>query len=329
MWCKFTQDNIKFFFDKNNINEENTLLRFIKNERYKIRKFISNNNNNVNIIINNINIDNINFNNYINNWVDKNIINELPHLIYNYYVKWNNNIIIIKSFKNLININNRITLIINIYEYLKYSNNINKNVSIFLILSKLIKKLPNNNDIINIEHVNTGYTDFTNNTIFIWRYEEFEKVLFHEFIHFLHLDNKKIISKYLFNFNEAITDFYGIIYYIIYLSLITNIQIKKLLEIEIAFIKNQASLLSNHLNVVSLSNIIHIKEKTHAFSYYIFKNLIFNYIMLLNKNYDVNNIKNEFKNFNSLYNNLLSISYNFLDSFINLNTTRMTLLQLE
>lgn len=327
MWCKFTQDNIKYFFNNNNINDKNILLKFIKNERHKIKKFI--NNNNINITLNNIIHDKININNYINNWVDKKIINEIPNLIYNFHIKWNNNVIIIKSFKNIKDLSKRITLIINIYEYLKYSNNINIDVSIFLILTKLTKHLPNNNDIINIEHVNTGYTDFSNNTIFIWRYEEFEKVLFHEFIHFLHLDNKEIILKYSFNFNESITDFYGIIYYIIYLSLITNIQIKKLLEIELGFIKNQALLMSNYLKVISLSNIIHIKEKTSAFCYYIFKYLIFKYIMLLNKNYDIDDIKDELKNFDCLYNNLLLMSFKFLESFINLNTTRMTLLQLE
>jgi len=327
MWCKFTRDNIKHFFNYN-INNNNILLKLIKNEREKIKNFIINNNKNILIKI--LDSNNINIDPFINHWVDKNITYELPKLVHNYSISWDDNIIIIKSYNNINDICKKFTLIIHIYEYLKYNNNIHKNVSIYLILSNLIKKLPDNNNIINIQHVNTGYTDFSNNTIFIWRLEEFEKVLFHEFIHFLNLDikNNTHFTNNIVNYNEAVTDFWGIIYYIIFLSLMTNIKIKKLLEIELNFIKNQANLLSNYLNINSISNISHIKQKTHAFSYYIFKYLIFDYFICLDINYDINNVKNEFNDFHILYNNI--INKNFKPSkFIYLNSTRMTLLQLN
>jgi len=327
MWCQFTLDNLKHFYNGSiKIDDDNILLKFIKNERNKIKKFMSSNN--IDITITPTNYSDTNILLLINKWVDKKLIDELSFLTLHFYIRWDNNLIIIQSFKDIPNLKKRITLIINIYEYLKYSNNSKENVTIYLILSRLIKVLPENN-IIDVEHVNTGYSDTSNNTIFIWRYEEFEKVLFHEFIHFLDLDNKIISSKFLFNYNESITDFYGIIYYIIFLSLVTNIQIKKLLEIEMEFVKNQALLVSNFFNISSLKNITYIKQNTHAFSYYIFKYLIFNYIMSLHTNYNIDNIKNEFKSFSALHNYLFKTNINFKQNFIDINSTRMTILQLE
>jgi len=248
IWSKFTSTYLNLFSkNKVNIDNNNPLLCFIKNERSKIKQFIKNNYSLKNLInikkisdllfIEKLNIKIIKFSNVT--WVDeKSVLLQLNQLDQIYQITWNNNIIYIKMFKHCINsVLKNINLIIYIIEYLKSKSNTheNKNIEIYLILTDLKKFFPIKNQIINVQNVNTGYTDFNENIIFIWRYEEYIKVIFHEIIHFLHLDHSNIHihsvinSKGSHSYFEAITDFYAIIYNIIYISLITKIQIKILL----------------------------------------------------------------------------------------------------
>jgi hypothetical protein len=100
----------------------------------------------------------------------------------------------------------------------------------YLILTHL-KKQPPTSSIVGVKNVNSGYTDFSTNEILVWREEEFEKVIFHEMIHYMDLDvrNMAFDDKELphhidgpKSYFEAFTDIWGNIFYFIYLSIITN-----------------------------------------------------------------------------------------------------------
>jgi hypothetical protein len=146
-------------------------------------------------------------------------------------------------------------------------------ITMYLILSSLTKKLPQD-EIIGVSHVNSGYTDFLENIIYIWRLEECEKVLFHEIMHYLDIDRKyehiniKLNLIDYHNYHEVITDYYGILYNIIYLSLITKKKLKILLKIELGFIKNQCMLINNHFGLENWKGNVNkqIIQKSSVFS---------------------------------------------------------------
>jgi hypothetical protein len=336
-WTQFTKQNIKQFQNnKYNLDNDNILLNNIKSERKRIIDFIKSNPK-LKVQSTELNEKEIhNLDNKINSysnttWTDKKgIINELPNLIYNYKITWktlnNNNIIYIKTSLDITNILKKSKHMIYIIEYLRTkSTDSSAPITIYLVLTQLVKYFPTKQTI-NKKHVNSGYTDSLNNYIFIWRYEEFEKVLFHEVVHFFNLENRELFNKILFDINgphnyfEAITDFYGIFYHLIYLNLITNISIKLLLELELTFIKNQAMILNNYFNLGNWTQRpnITINQQTPAFSYYIIKYLIFEHFLH-------NPINNDY------YQILLdSVNNRFVQQpYIKMFSDRMTLLQLN
>ena len=332
-WNNFTNKYIKEFIpNKYNLHEESNLLLFIRNERNLINKFIVNNPN-LEIKIESINSKDINdiFIELTNTpWVYNKVIDEINNLNKNYYYKWkfNNteNFILIKSNKD--DISDKIKLIAYIIEYIKYKNNNNKPVKIYIVLSNLKKYFPNNNEIIGTKHANTGYNNSLTNIIFIWRYEEYEKVIFHEIMHYLDLDYRHHVIDNIDNLNingpttffEAITDYYGIIYNIIYVSIFSKLSIKLLIEIELGFIKNQAMHMNDFLNLKNWDTQIKINIKSPVISYYILKYLLFEYSIN-------NNIPK-----NIQYNNLIKIicKNNFIQQkYIKLKSSRMSIIQLS
>jgi hypothetical protein len=355
MWTNFTNKKIKKFkAARYNINNNAVLLDLIKNERSKIKAFMQDNINNLTIKIKTINpiiLEN-KIKSYISSpWVDSaNIKKNLPKLNVNVLIEWklnnlqqNMNSIYIKTTQDQYDLFiNRIKNTIMIIEYLKNkTNNINKLTCCYLILTKLKKYFPKDGQIINIQHANSGYSDSLNNYIFIWRYEEYEKVLFHEMIHNLRMDHRDTIINKLDNINnmhnyfEAITDFWGIFYHIIYLSLITKVKIKSLLEIELGFIKNQAMILNNYFelnnwNKLKNENILIdtatnkqtklINQNASAFSYYIIKYLLFKFSL-------TDNINN-YNNYNILFKKVLEAGF-INETFIPIKSSRMTLFQLK
>ena len=336
----FTINNFEYFKNnKININNNNILIKLLKDERNNIQKYIATNNVNYKICNNkNMNLNKIKF--YCNSkYVDLKVIELLNNLNDNYLfysIKWNNNfikIIINKKFNNLINnFISRLNILINIIDYLNLKNNKKKIINIYLILTEFEKKLPNKNEVLNPVHINSGFSHLYYNYILIWRLEEFEKVIFHELIHLFDMDCRDKIVSEKFNivgedrYYEAITDFWGIFYYIIYLSIITKIKIKILLEIEITFIKNQALTLNNFFDLGcwnnKIPNII-IKQNSAGVSYYIIKYLIFMYI--INNNININLILDNYDNFLNI---ILNEGFK-CEKFLNLNSLRMTLIQLN
>ena len=327
IWSKFTKNNLKLFTKfKFSVDDNNSLVKYIKNEKDNIKKFIKEKYKTYLIKLEKIDNykDIYKFTNA--GFVDThNLLKDMQNLNNIFKITWNNNLIIINTEED-IKINNRIKLIIFMIEYLKEKTNNNKNIKIYLILSTLEKKFPLDSNIMDVKNANSGYNDSINNIIFIWRKEEFEKVLFHELMHNFDLDKRYNNVHNIINIKgphlyfEAYTDFLGIIYHLIYLSLITNKKIISLFEYELGFIKNQALTLNNILgNWINSPNIL-IEQKTAAFSYYIFKYLIFEYFL--------NNEFNELMNYNEILNKVLNNKLN-IDEFIKLDSSRMTLLQLK
>jgi hypothetical protein len=339
----FTINNFEYFKkNKFNINDNNILIKLLKNERINIQNYINNSEFNYKIY-NHKNIKLNKLKQYCNNkFTDFKIIDLLNNLNDDYLfisIKWNDNfikIIINKKYNNILNnFLSRLNIFIKFIEYFKYKTQKNKIINIYFILSEFEKKLPDNNEILNASHVNSGFSDITYNYILIWRLEEFEKVTLHELIHLFDMDcrDQSITDKFNIigehRYYEAITDFWAIFYYIIYISILTKIKIKLLLEIEVAFIKNQAMVLNDFFNFNSWTqNTINktiIKQNSAGLSYYIIKYLIFMYII----NYNIN-INYFLDNYDNFLNIILEIGFNkekFI--FINSNSLRMSLIQLN
>jgi len=323
VWSKFTKKNFTLFTKfKYSLNDNNILLKYIKDERNNIIKFKKNK---IDISISILDsYDNIyNYTNY--KFVDtKRLKNDMKTLNYIYKIEWNNNLIIIITEKEK-DFTKRIKIIIHIIEYLKEKTGNNKNVKIYIVLSRLKKYFPTDAKIMKVENANSGYSS---NIIFIWRKEEFEKVLFHELIHYFNLDKRTEHTHDIIHtdgphlYFEAMTDFRGIIYHLIYLSLMTKIKIIRLLEYELGFIRNQAMNLNNlwELGNWSMKPNILIEQETAAFSYYILKYMMFEYFL--------HNEIELTEDYKVILKNILSKGFKIIQ-FEKMESSRMTLLQLE
>jgi hypothetical protein len=318
-WSDFTLSYMDTFKkNKYKLDNNSPLIKFIRSEKNNIIKFISNNKFKINHEL----LEKLNKTDIISfckvKWVDtKAVINEFLLMKIFYKISWNNNNIYIASHtKNNINFK-KIKLIIYIIEYLKYKTQINKSVNIYIVLTNLKKEFPQDNEIIDVKNVNTAYTDFKKNIIFIWRYEEYEKVLFHEIIHYFNLDCREveydtIIHTKHENYYEAVTDYQGIIYHLIFLSILKKISVKFLFKCELAFIRNQALIINERIKNNS------IQQNTPAYSYYVLKYLLLLYLL---KHYKHNN------NYNKIFMKISKINLSNL-KYTKINSSRMTLFQL-
>jgi len=257
-------------------------------------------------------------------WVYKNVINHIDDLDANYLITWNNNNIYLKCTNEKFNkIKYRLQYLLKMIEFIKNDNK--ENIIIYLLLSKLKKKIDNNIKI-KPKNINSGYTDIINRYIFIWREEEFEKVLFHEIMHFYDYDHRHETYNHFLNFDslyEAINDVKAIIINLIYLYLIKNKKLNKLnklMDIEFSFINNQAIMINYHINNK-------IKLNSPAFSYYVLKAMLINYITCSNFLFsEYNKLFNEHIEFNKIISKLSIIdNKNFIDFY----SCRMTFLELE
>ena len=323
-WCEFTRNNASKF--NNSIIDDNCLLyKNIQKDKKKIKKFMKKNKN-LKIKINKIeHFDEKIYALSDSQWVYKEGINQnMKFLDTSYEIVWSNGIIKLRcNNKNISNILNRIKIMILLLDYLRSLVNDYPKLTIYLVLTNLKKTFPENG-IMTAENANTGYVNFITNIIFIWRMEEFEKVLIHEAIHFFDLDGLKrdytnrIDIDGEHRYYEGFTDFWAIYYYIIYISIISKVNIKQILELEFNFIKNQAFTLNSLLGLNSWETKPKkvIKQLTAGFSYYIIKYLLF----LHSLNYDITN------NLTTL-DTVLSKGF-IQGDYIDVNSARMTLLSL-
>lgn len=264
----------------------------------------------------------------LNELIDSNLVyndvkNKINKLTCEYLITWDNNKIYLKCTLDKFNkITKRLNHLIKMINFIKGLNP--DGVTIYLLLTKLKKKI--NGTSIKPKHINSGYTSFINGKsdyIFVWRDEEFEKVLFHELIHFYKLDHSN--ENYSNNspnylLYEAITDFKAIIYNLIYLASITKVKLYKLMNYEFSFMNNQGILFSELLKK-------NIKTKSPLYAYYILKPMLMQYI--ISNDFSDNEYNDLFINhigFNKLIYKLKSLNEN---KYIDFNSSRMSFLELE
>ena len=326
---EFTKKYIKNFFNK---RDKNIKFDFINQEKNKIVSML-----NKKIIFKiepyEIKIGKIR-KLFDTEWVYSEAINNLDVLTANYKITWTHNVMHTIYFKGTQSkfdfFKERLSVLINMLNYLYDKKNTPKvsAISMYLILTPL-KKTLENTQIIGPKNINSGYTDFITNEILCWREEEFEKVIFHEMIHYMNLDvrNMAFDDKDLpheidghKSYFEAFTDFWGIIYHIIYLSIILKKSPNSLLQIEYEFIKNQANLMNDFFNLDDWTSKKSLKQKSPAFTYFILKYLLFKRIIYSN---DISLLDKP----RELLSELMSQKF-IVENFINL-PPRMSLLQLE
>tara|TARA_B110001450_G_scaffold25356_2_gene22374 strand:+ start:15161 stop:16141 length:981 start_codon:yes stop_codon:yes gene_type:complete len=249
------------------------------------------------------------------------VINYLEKSNYIYHIYLNNsniNLYVYSTKKletfnyiKLLKLYKRISII---YKYY----NLNKTINIHLTFWTKPRTLPKN-DIFRPVHINGGFTSLNGNDIYIYRKDEYSKVILHEFIHHIHELNSSIMNISLFNikklknfFNihnnchleplEAIIEFWSFIYNTIFISIEYSIPFKLLFKKELSFTLFQYNKLINNYKFINQWN-----EDTNIFSYIIIKLiLLVNYKIFLkhnipyNENIFVDFILNNFNHHNYL-----------------------------
>lgn len=331
MLNKFTKNNMKYFL----IDNQNIKFPYLKILRKKIVEFIKS----IKSYDCKISSYTIPHNKLVKllsgHWVDIDAINHTHNLTSNYVISWTfdnivHNITIKCTNEKWLKINNkkRLYLLINIINFIYSISETRNPINIYLILTQLTKNI-NNNETISPKHINSGYSDINKKIIVIWREEEFEKVIFHELHHIMKLDHSNITYnvnipfkiKGILRYFEAITDYYAILYNTIYISLYTNKSIDKIFNIEYNFMKNQANVMNNFLNLNNWNNNIVIKQNSSAFEYYIVKYIIF-------KNIIEENNSSIITEPHILINTILQNGFE-PEKYIYLNSMRMTLFELD
>jgi len=319
-WSNFTLENYKKI-PKIDIIENKLLIDKMNNDKMNILNL-----NDIDFKLSYTNIDNKLISNKSSiKWVYSNgVMNDLKNLKSEIEIKWDNNIMFIKCNEHkLVKILNRLPTLLKMINYI---NNENHNLNIYLILTNLKKNINDKDNKLAAREINSGYSDIREKYIFIWREEEFEKVLFHELIHLLNKDHRDEKYDYdIYNkksFYEALTDTKAIYYNIIYLSILTKDDIYKLLNIELNFIVNQA----NYMNDLIINSY---KEISPVTSYYIIKSKIFKYLLSNKMNEQLfYNLFTLCKNGNDLINTIYNDKIHKIN-YIQINSTRMTILELN
>ena len=153
---------------------------------------------------------------------------------------------------------------------------------------------PNGKELVGAQHINGGFTYVNSNKIYIFRLEEFPKVMLHEVIHHLPYHTQAwpidITNKFytLFNIdatgcptqcnvrlepNEAVVEFWATIYQLMFIAAETpnehESRFESLLRSEQQWSRQQSNILSHYR-----TRNTPWREETHAFSYIVLKNIL-------------------------------------------------------
>jgi hypothetical protein len=189
---------------------------------------------------------------------------------------------------------------------------------IWFIPIKSKRRFPVKGEIVDSKHINGGYTYLHNHNIFVYRYEDFEKVILHEVLHNSILQIPwadkniselrelfKINNKSSFQPTEAFIEFWAIYYHVRFIAYETGKSFSNLLEKEILW------------NLYLTRKLLKYQKKyfeekgwyeyTNSFSYIIIKTILLcNWRKILNmKEYTSDNInkliRNVYKGSNKIY----------------------------
>jgi hypothetical protein len=171
--------------------------------------------------------------------------------------------------------------------------NINKSFNIFIILAPQKRFIPKNK-LIDVIHINGGFTNTNANYIYIVREEEFAKVILHEILHhgdiihsenwnndqLLKLKNSFNIDKSTFLYpNEAVVELWATIIHCYLLSIEYNIPYSILLNREVQHSKRLC------LQLLQKQGRNKWKEYTNSYCYVVFKTILLCNITKLFINY--------------------------------------------
>ena len=232
-----------------------------------------------------------------------------------------------------INLQNIIEIIILMSNIAKQTKTYTK-PKIVMFLSKQKKYFPTEqNTVLSATNINSG-ASITGEIIYIWRYEEYKKVLIHELIHYFMLDygylnNKKLddIPYKIFNINgnnvcnESFTETLATLIYLIYISKKDNINLNILINQEINFLALQVAKIIHHFdgNNNQESFKIEIKQTTSVVSYYILKFYLMNNLQQFIDIIYKNNFKcTDNSEFIILINNIFNNNIDNIDNINNL-----------
>ena len=164
----------------------------------------------------------------------------------------------------------------------KYSCNVDKQIDIYIIFTPF-KRFYDIDKNIGPDHINGGFTTVNENKIFVFRNEEYAKVMIHEIVHHckaIHSDifhgHNIMALKQAFNIsektvlipNEAIVELWATIFYCHMLSYEYYIPVHKLLGIELNFGISQSQ------KMIEKQNGKKWVETSNAFCYVIFKTIL-------------------------------------------------------
>ena len=226
-------------------------------------------------------------------------------------------------------------LIYKIHSILNYIIDITKTnevINVFIYLTPIKKEFNKNKDF-NHEAFNTGFTN--GQMICIFREEEVLKVLIHELVHYLNLENhfddinnKKLLNYFnmckdcKINTNEAYTELIAIILFLIwynkyYFDQFNYNRFNKMLNNELKFSINQSAkclsiigCVNKFSDIIDKSNNCKIIQSTSFLSYFVIKTAIMFNIDLFFEFLKINNSEYTL-NFNLIQNNIIKF-YNLI-----------------
>ena len=290
----FEKYDINKFINWYNENQMDLDLKYIKNK-------IKNNNNlleHINdLIFNPSDVNRKSLHNmlYFNPFIPINVQHDAEYneLIYKQYILSDESVINIYTNRNSNDIN--IDLITKIFDIFHKITNKKNKIYLTIYLSNIKKKIyeydyQHQHKLLKPININSGST-MKNINISLWRYEEIYKVLIHELIHYFSVDFGFEICGYhkaeehiqkIINVNgedrlfESYTETMANIIHCCLLEKITNINITKLLELEISFSLLQIGKILNYFNIEKYEDIFNksknkINQTTSVLSYFIIK----------------------------------------------------------
>tara|TARA_B100001094_G_C18171016_1_gene795081 strand:- start:299 stop:1348 length:1050 start_codon:yes stop_codon:yes gene_type:complete len=245
--------------------------------------------------------------NYINNKLNKCDLYEIENK-FNLYIYYGN--IDISKIKNKL-----IFIIKLLSEYFDFKKN--RDIHIFLtpFKKKFNNNLINNKSCIYKKNINSGLTYIIDGKIIIYRIEELEKVLIHEFIHSMKIDDniKNIktdlnINKELL-LNETLTEILAEIFYYLYLNLEYKINLSKILNLELKFSTYQTIQLLKFFDYTKIEDLLFKNDKK---KYKDYSNSIEYFIIKTSILYNIEEFINNF--FDNGY--LIPVNHNKFEKFI-------------
>ena len=200
------------------------------------------------------------------------------------------------SFKNRLDLANKMTKIFSLFELFNIKNN---HVKIYFAPVDIPKIFPNS-EIFSPDSINSGGTTHGANETYIilFRKEESDKVLVHELIHYLKLDfsmsnvywrningiNNRVISEFnvspsyqYINLFEALTDTLAIAFNSICNCIITKSDINDYFYTELIYSRTIAGNVLKHAGFRNISDLMdtsqvnELKQSTSVLAYYILK----------------------------------------------------------